>query len=109
MNWTSRRERFRAILSGERCILPACVFDPISARIAEDLGYEAGMLAGSVATRAAFAHSRATSATACRAALSRHNRNSPDATTTAEPITREIVGTSPQTANPRMLAQMSER
>jgi oxaloacetate decarboxylase len=50
MNWTDRRERFRAVVNGERCIHPASVFDPISARIAEDLGYEAGMLAGSVAS-----------------------------------------------------------
>jgi oxaloacetate decarboxylase len=50
MNWSERRERFRAILSGGRCIHPASVYDPISARIAEDLGYEAGMLAGSVAS-----------------------------------------------------------
>ena len=50
MNWTDRRERFRAVLSGGRCIHPASVYDPISARIAEDLGYEAGMLAGSVAS-----------------------------------------------------------
>src|SRR5215470_8254518 len=50
MDWTNRRERFRAILTGSRCILPASVFDPISARIAEDLGFEAGMFAGSVAS-----------------------------------------------------------
>jgi len=50
MNWTDRRERFRAILAGGRCIYPGSVFDPISARIAEDLGFEAGMLAGSVAS-----------------------------------------------------------
>lgn len=50
MNWTDRRERFRALLSGQRCIHPASVFDPISARIAEDLGFEAGMFAGSVAS-----------------------------------------------------------
>jgi carboxyvinyl-carboxyphosphonate phosphorylmutase len=50
MNWTDRRERFRAVLSRGRCIHPASVYDPISARIAEDLGYEAGMLAGSVAS-----------------------------------------------------------
>jgi hypothetical protein len=50
MNWTDRRERFRAGLSGGRCIHPASVYDPISARIAEDLGFEAGMLAGSVAS-----------------------------------------------------------
>jgi oxaloacetate decarboxylase len=52
MDWTNRRERFRAALSGGRCIHPASVYDPISARIAEDLGYQAGMLAGSVASLA---------------------------------------------------------
>jgi carboxyvinyl-carboxyphosphonate phosphorylmutase len=50
MDWTARRERFRAILTGGRCIHPASVHDPISARIAQDLGFEAGMLAGSVAS-----------------------------------------------------------
>jgi carboxyvinyl-carboxyphosphonate phosphorylmutase len=50
MNLKRRREQFRAILAGPRCIHPASVFDPISARIAEDLGYEAGMFAGSVAS-----------------------------------------------------------
>ncbi len=50
MDWTRRRERFRAILAGDRCIHPASVFDPVSARIAEDLGFEAGMFAGSVAS-----------------------------------------------------------
>ncbi len=52
MNWTDRRRRFRAILSGTRCIHPGSVFDPLSARIAEDLGFEAGMFAGSVAALA---------------------------------------------------------
>src|SRR5438477_10924938 len=47
MNWTERRERFRAILSGGRCIHPGSVYDAISARIAEDLGFEVGMFAGS--------------------------------------------------------------
>ena len=50
MNWTDRRERFRALLSSQSCIHPGSVFDPISARIAEDLGFEAGMFAGSVAS-----------------------------------------------------------
>ena len=52
MDWTVRRRRFRAILSGARCVHPASVFDAISARIAEDLGFEAGMLGGSVASLA---------------------------------------------------------
>ncbi len=50
MNPTPRRERFRSILDGDRCVYAASVFDPISARIAEDLGFEVGMLAGSVAS-----------------------------------------------------------
>lgn len=50
MDWSERRRRFRAILAGDACIHPASVFDPISARIAEDLGFAAGMFAGSVAS-----------------------------------------------------------
>jgi len=50
MDWTDRRERLRAIIAAPRCIYPASVYDAISARIAEDLGFEAGMLAGSVAS-----------------------------------------------------------
>jgi len=52
MDWADRRERLRAIIAGRRCIYPGSVHDPISARIAEDLGFEAGMLAGSVASLA---------------------------------------------------------
>src|SRR6202047_2009158 len=48
MNWTERRERFRAILSGNRCVHPGSVYDTISARIAEDLGFEVGMFSGSI-------------------------------------------------------------
>jgi oxaloacetate decarboxylase len=48
--WSERRERFRAILSGARCVYPGSVFDPLSARIAEDLGFEVGMFAGSIAS-----------------------------------------------------------
>ena len=50
MNSTAKREQFRKIISGPRCVFPASTFDPISARIAEDLGFEAAMLAGSVAS-----------------------------------------------------------
>jgi carboxyvinyl-carboxyphosphonate phosphorylmutase len=50
MHWTDRRERYRAILAGNACIHPGSVFDPISARIAEDLGFEVGMFAGSIAS-----------------------------------------------------------
>lgn len=45
-----RRAAFRAILSGGACIHPASVHDPIAGRIAADLGFEAAMFAGSVAS-----------------------------------------------------------
>jgi carboxyvinyl-carboxyphosphonate phosphorylmutase len=50
MHWTERRQKFRAILKGPRCVHPGSVFDPISARIAEQLGFEIGMFAGSIAS-----------------------------------------------------------
>jgi carboxyvinyl-carboxyphosphonate phosphorylmutase len=50
MGKKTRRQRFREILEGEGCIHPGSVFDPISARIAADLGFEAGMFAGSIAS-----------------------------------------------------------
>ena len=50
MHWTDRRRRFRALLAKDRCYHPWPVYDPISARIAEDLGFEIGMFAGSVAS-----------------------------------------------------------
>lgn len=52
MSPTEKRQRFRAVLAGERCVHPASVHDPVSARIAEDLGFELGMFAGSVASLA---------------------------------------------------------
>jgi oxaloacetate decarboxylase len=48
--WRARREKFRSVLSGNKCVYPGSVFDPISARIAEELGFEIGMFAGSVAS-----------------------------------------------------------
>jgi carboxyvinyl-carboxyphosphonate phosphorylmutase len=50
MHWTSRRAAFRALLETEICVHPSSVFDPISARIAKDIGFEVGMFAGSVAS-----------------------------------------------------------
>ena len=47
MSFSPPRERFHAILAGQRCVHPASIFDPISARIAADLGFELGMFAGS--------------------------------------------------------------
>jgi len=50
MNWSERRARYRAVLAGTRCVHPASVYDPLSVRIAEDLGFEIGMYAGSTAS-----------------------------------------------------------
>ena len=50
MRFTQRRNRFREILEGDLCVHPGSVFDPISARIAEDLNFEIGMLGGSIAS-----------------------------------------------------------
>lgn len=52
MDWGDRREKFRALLEGTRCVYPGSVFDPLSARLAEDIGYEIGMLGGSAASLA---------------------------------------------------------
>src|SRR5438128_11358995 len=48
MNWTERRERFRALMAGNRCVHTGSVYDAISARIAEDLGFEVGIFSGSI-------------------------------------------------------------
>ena len=45
--WTERRQKFRGYLSGNSCYHPGSVHDPISARIASEIGFEIGMFAGS--------------------------------------------------------------
>lgn len=50
MSVSNRRAAFRALLAGESCAVPGSVFDPISGRIAEELGYPAGILGGSAAS-----------------------------------------------------------
>ncbi len=55
MNWTPRRERFRAILAGDRCELPISVYDAMSARMAQELEFPVAMLAGSVAAMTVMA------------------------------------------------------
>jgi carboxyvinyl-carboxyphosphonate phosphorylmutase len=52
MAFRSRREKLRSILSGGTCVHPGSVYDAISIRIAEDLGFEVGMFGGSVASLA---------------------------------------------------------
>jgi carboxyvinyl-carboxyphosphonate phosphorylmutase len=50
MTFTDRRQRLRAVLEGAACVHPGSVYDPVSARIAEDIGFEVGMFAGSTAS-----------------------------------------------------------
>ena len=45
--WSDRRQKFRSYLAGSRCYHPGSVHDPLSARIAADIGFEIGMFAGS--------------------------------------------------------------
>jgi carboxyvinyl-carboxyphosphonate phosphorylmutase len=44
------RRKFREQLASQHCVETASVFDPMSARIAADLGFEVGILGGSVAS-----------------------------------------------------------
>lgn len=55
MKHTQQRNKLRALLAGSKCLSPASVFDPLSARVAEAVGYEIGMLAGSVASNTTLA------------------------------------------------------
>ncbi len=55
MNHTEQRKRLRAVFAGTKCVSPASVYDPLSARVAEAVGYEIGMLAGSVASNTTLA------------------------------------------------------
>ncbi|HUF82734.1 MAG TPA: isocitrate lyase/phosphoenolpyruvate mutase family protein [Burkholderiales bacterium] len=55
MNYSEQRKRLRAVFAGTKCISPASVYDPLSARVAEAVGYEIGMLAGSVASNTTLA------------------------------------------------------
>jgi carboxyvinyl-carboxyphosphonate phosphorylmutase len=52
MDWSERRERFRALMAGSRCVHTGSVYDAISARIAEDLGFEVGIFSGSIGSMA---------------------------------------------------------
>ena len=55
MNHTEQRQRLRAMLAGSQCLSPASVYDALSARVAETVGYKIGMLAGSVASNTTLA------------------------------------------------------
>jgi oxaloacetate decarboxylase len=47
MNLTEQRKKFRSLIGGSKALSPASVFDPMSALIAQSVGYEIGLLAGS--------------------------------------------------------------
>src|SRR5262245_6243508 len=49
---SERRRRYRRILEGTTCVHPASVFDAMSARMAESLGFEIGMFSGSIGSAA---------------------------------------------------------
>jgi len=55
MTHTEQRKRLRAVFAGTKCVSPASVYDPLSARVAEAVGFEIGMLAGSVASNTTLA------------------------------------------------------
>jgi carboxyvinyl-carboxyphosphonate phosphorylmutase len=55
MGYSEQRRKLRAVLMGTQCVSPASVFDPLSARVAESVGYQIGMLAGSVASNTTLA------------------------------------------------------
>ena len=48
MNATGRRQRLRAVLAGPVCRSPVTVYDALSARVADSVGCEIGVLSGSV-------------------------------------------------------------
>src|SRR5688500_19809995 len=55
MSYTEQRKRLRAVFAGNKCVSPASVYDALSARVAESVGFEIGMLAGSVASNSTLA------------------------------------------------------
>jgi oxaloacetate decarboxylase len=52
MNPDKHRRRLREILAGDICVTANSLFDPMSARIATELGIEVGLMGGSVASYA---------------------------------------------------------
>ncbi len=55
MNYTEQRQYYRSLLNGTACVSPASVYDPLSARVAESVGYRLAILAGSVASQTTIA------------------------------------------------------
>src|SRR5258705_12367287 len=55
MNHTEQRKRFRDALAGSKCLTIPTVYDALSARVAEAVGYDLNFLAGSVASNITLA------------------------------------------------------
>jgi carboxyvinyl-carboxyphosphonate phosphorylmutase len=55
MTATEKRRRLRAVLAGPVCVTPATVYDALSARVAESVGFEVGVLSGSVCSATVLA------------------------------------------------------
>ncbi len=49
-SYNDRCARFCALLQGDKCVHPATVYDPMSGIMAEELGFEAGIFAGAIAS-----------------------------------------------------------
>ncbi len=50
MRPADKRQQLAALLAGDRCVIAGSVFDPLSARIADEIGFEVAVLGGSVAS-----------------------------------------------------------
>lgn len=55
MNHVEQRKKLRTLLAGSKCLSPASVYDPLSARVAEAVGFEIGLLSGSVVSSTTLA------------------------------------------------------
>ena len=47
---SAARLRLRRLLDSQQCMICASVFDPLSSRMADDIGFQVGILGGSVAS-----------------------------------------------------------
>jgi carboxyvinyl-carboxyphosphonate phosphorylmutase len=50
MKFSERRKRFQRLLHGDVCVHPASIYDPLSARLVEEVGFELAIFAGSMAS-----------------------------------------------------------
>lgn len=55
MDYSEQRRRIRGMLAGTKCLSPATVYDALSARVAESVGFELGILSGSVCANTVLA------------------------------------------------------